>query len=322
MVDTSNLITYSIAAVERDTGLGKDTLRVWERRYGFPQPLRDANGDRQYPADQVTQLRNIKRLLDIGHRPGKLLAMNGEALAELSQRAFEGDAGSRGARSEWLLSYLEDCRLHRVEALRRSLVQDIARLGLRSFVRDLAAPLVTAVGDCWERGQFQVYEEHLFSEVMQNVIRLGIAGVPRQQSTGPRILLTTFPQEQHSIGLLMAEAMFALEGAQCISLGAGTPVRDIAVAAAQVDVVALSFSAATNTGQMHSGLSELAAMLPPPVQIWCGGSAVGLARCTLPAFRYVDLDTAGAQVRAWEHQHARSEGASAERIPPRANASM
>jgi hypothetical protein len=33
-----------IAAVERDTGLAKDTLRVWERRYGFPQPGRDANG--------------------------------------------------------------------------------------------------------------------------------------------------------------------------------------------------------------------------------------------------------------------------------------
>ncbi|MGA0116507.1 MAG: MerR family transcriptional regulator, partial [Burkholderiales bacterium] len=34
---------YNIAAVERDTGLSKDTLRVWERRYGFPAPVRDQN---------------------------------------------------------------------------------------------------------------------------------------------------------------------------------------------------------------------------------------------------------------------------------------
>ncbi|MBK8767339.1 MAG: MerR family transcriptional regulator, partial [Burkholderiaceae bacterium] len=34
----STLITLSISAVERDTGLSKDTLRVWERRYGFPLP--------------------------------------------------------------------------------------------------------------------------------------------------------------------------------------------------------------------------------------------------------------------------------------------
>ena len=41
-------ITLSIAAVERDTGLSKDTLRVWERRYGFPQPGRDGFGERAY----------------------------------------------------------------------------------------------------------------------------------------------------------------------------------------------------------------------------------------------------------------------------------
>ena len=56
----------SIAAVERDTGIGKDTLRVWERRYGFPQPLRDAFGERVYPAEQVEHLRLIKRLMDQG----------------------------------------------------------------------------------------------------------------------------------------------------------------------------------------------------------------------------------------------------------------
>ena len=47
----------SIAAVERDTGIGKDTLRVWERRYGFPVPERDVHGERIYPMSQVEKLR-------------------------------------------------------------------------------------------------------------------------------------------------------------------------------------------------------------------------------------------------------------------------
>ena len=34
----------AISAVERDTGLSKDVLRVWERRYGFPVPERDEIG--------------------------------------------------------------------------------------------------------------------------------------------------------------------------------------------------------------------------------------------------------------------------------------
>jgi len=67
-----NTINFSIASVERDTGLSKDVLRMWERRYGFPNPARDSNGERLYPAAQVERLSMIKRLMDQGHRPGKL----------------------------------------------------------------------------------------------------------------------------------------------------------------------------------------------------------------------------------------------------------
>ena len=75
------LLLTAIGRVERETGLAKDTLRVWERRYGFPKPLRDGNGERVYPPEQVEKLRVIRRLMDGGMRPGKLV---GATLAELS----------------------------------------------------------------------------------------------------------------------------------------------------------------------------------------------------------------------------------------------
>jgi hypothetical protein len=62
-----------IAQVERDTGLSKDQLRMWERRYGFPQPGRDAFGERAYAPEQVKKLRLIRRLMDASLRPGKLI---------------------------------------------------------------------------------------------------------------------------------------------------------------------------------------------------------------------------------------------------------
>ena len=76
----------SIAEVERDVGLSKDVLRVWERRYGFPAPERDVNGERLYPAEQLARLRLIKRLMDQGHRPGRLLSMPLEALESLPSK--------------------------------------------------------------------------------------------------------------------------------------------------------------------------------------------------------------------------------------------
>jgi hypothetical protein len=97
MTSTGRLpaISLSIAAVERDTGLSKDTLRVWERRYGFPLPQRDAIGERAYPLDQVERLRIVKRLLDAGHRPGRVVALPLPALQQLADSTV--DHPQRGA---------------------------------------------------------------------------------------------------------------------------------------------------------------------------------------------------------------------------------
>ncbi|WP_300327741.1 MerR family transcriptional regulator, partial [Accumulibacter sp.] len=83
-IENVNCSGLPIAVVERDTGIGKDTLRVWERRYGFPRPYRDASGDRLYPVDQVERLRLIRRLLDLGYRPGRLVGAEDADLAQLA----------------------------------------------------------------------------------------------------------------------------------------------------------------------------------------------------------------------------------------------
>ncbi len=74
---------YAIAAVERETGLSKDTLRMWERRYGFPVPERDAKGERSYTAEQIVRLRHLRRLVQTGHRPGRIVPLDDQALALL-----------------------------------------------------------------------------------------------------------------------------------------------------------------------------------------------------------------------------------------------
>src|SRR5438105_4256101 len=76
----------NISAVERETGLSKDVLRVWERRYGFPHPDRDDNAERQYAADEVAKLRAIKRLMDTGLRPGKLIRQSFDELNVLAEQ--------------------------------------------------------------------------------------------------------------------------------------------------------------------------------------------------------------------------------------------
>jgi DNA-binding transcriptional MerR regulator/methylmalonyl-CoA mutase cobalamin-binding subunit len=271
MMTTSTI--FSIAAVERETRLSKDVLRVWERRYGFPQPERDANGERCYPADQVERLRLMKRLMDQGHRPGSLAALAHEQLAALVMpvRATP-DADAPDAAIAQLLTTI---RARDPAAFQHALRQCLARQGLERFLEQTVGPLTTAVGECWEDGSFDVFDEHFYTASAERLLRQAIADLPAARQ-GPRILLTTVPGEAHGLGLLMAESMFALEGATCIALGTETPLLDIARAASAygAGVVALSFSLAYARRQVAPVLAQLRQALPDGVELWAGGAGV------------------------------------------------
>ncbi len=276
-----NMPCFNIAAVERDTGLSKDVLRMWERRYGFPAPLRDAHGERLYPAEQVDRLRLIKRLMDQGHRPGKLFALPPEALAELGPRRPRLAEMQPGADHGDLEELVGLIRQNDSAGYRQAMHQRLARQGLLHFVQDTVAPLTRRIGEAWEQGEIEVFEEHLFTELTKRLLRQAIASLPA--GDGPRILLTSLPEEQHVLGLLMVEALFALEGADCIPLGTQMPLLEIgrAVEAHRADIVALSFSVAFPTRQIAPLLRQLRQLVPASVEIWVGGE--GIRRVEVPA---------------------------------------
>jgi MerR family transcriptional regulator, light-induced transcriptional regulator len=179
------------------------------------------------------------------------------------------------------------------------------RLGLQRFVCEVVVPFNTMAGDAWMRGQLEIHEEHAYSEAIQIVLRAALAAVPAAAPLDrPRVLLTTFPGEPHGLGLLMAEALFALEGAKCLSLGVQTPLWDMVLAAAayKSDVVALGFTGCLSPNHVVDGLTELRTKMPAEVQIWVGGSAPVLHRRPLAGVvalgSLLDIKT---QLERWRH---------------------
>ena len=310
--------SWSIADVERETGLGKDALRVWERRYGFPAPLRDRLGERVYPDAQLQRLRLIKRLLDIGHRPGKVVPLPLEALQALlvaapaTAKAASRKAGVQDSvptleeEAAWVQWLTED----RSDLIRQALQQQIVRQGLGHVVDQLIAPLCVLVGESWMRGELSVYQEHLFTETLQSVLREAIASVDASGQSMqhlPRVLLTTTPTEQHGLGLLMAECHFALESCVRYVLGTSTPIADIAQAVRQlqIDVLALSFSAYASRRDLVDGLQQLIDQLPSGVEIWVGGAAAATHAKALPQGVVLMRQPADVslQVKSWRERH-------------------
>ena len=262
-----------ISAVERETALSKDTLRMWERRYGFPTPSRDQFGDRLYPPAQVEKLRLIRRLMDKGYRPGKIIPQPFHALLELLSGSQVQESFNQ---SDFITDSIRLIGEHRVAEFRSARQSQVQNLGLRRFILEVAAPMSRAVGEAWFRGELAVFEEHLFTEVMQNLLRKWTGEARATEIKSPRVILTTFPNEQHALGLLMVEALMAMEGAECISFGVQMPVADIvyAVSAYQADIVALSFSQAYPRTRSSEGILELRKALQQHIEIWVGGGGV------------------------------------------------
>ncbi|WP_244847726.1 MerR family transcriptional regulator [Caballeronia sp. SL2Y3] len=275
----SSLSGVGIGAIAQEIGLTKDTLRVWERRYGFPQPMRSPGGERLYPQEQVTKLRLVKRLLDAGHRPSKVLPQPIEALQQLAESSGVG----QDAPDAELDHFIALLRNGAYEDFRFGLLRRATRDGLERFVVDVAAPLAARVGNAWAAGTLQVYHEHLFSESIQFTLRTlmrPLSEALRGRGGRPRVLLTTLSGEGHGLGILMAEAMFSLCECECVQLGLQTPLHDIVSAAVahEVDVVGLSFTAVLPAQVIANGLTELRSMLPPHIRIWVGGSSPALRR--------------------------------------------
>lgn len=304
MPESNTELRLPIQAVERETGVSKELLRMWERRYRFPLPERDAQGDRLYPPAQVHKLRLLRRLIDHGFRPGKIIGLDTVALEALLHARYGSTLESVPEIEQELLATLKAGDVHRV---REYLSHQLIRMGLQAFVLEFLRHATPLVGDAWMHGHIEVHEEHLYTEQVQALVRAAIAGL-RATAMPPRMLLTTPPDEHHTLGVLMVEALLRLDGVDATCFGAVMPVREIVQAAHKhrMDIVALSFSASYPASRAVAFLEELRFRLAPGVDIWAGGSALrGTRRHVEGVTVFQDLENIRRAVQAWRQRHER-----------------
>lgn len=262
----------SIGAVARATGFSPDTLRVWQKRYGFPVPRRKPSGHRLYSVADVRRLRRISEALARGHRPGQIVPLAEPRLESLlTDRVLSAPSGPD--RRPALKSLMELVRAHRGDDLTAALLSEASSLGPLDFLRLRVAPMITEVGDAWSRGELGIHHEHFFAQRVEDVLRTVRLPFERDAS-GSRILLATFSGETHGLGLQMVAFLGAFAGLRPHVLGTDTPLAEI-VAAFRIrrpSAVGISISASTAGAASRDRLAELRRGLPASVTLLVGGA--------------------------------------------------
>jgi methylmalonyl-CoA mutase cobalamin-binding subunit len=259
--------------IELETGLGKELLRKWRQRYGYPVLETGEDGKTGYTRKSIKQLLLIKRLIDGGFKPAQIVGKNPLELENL-RRALDKDLPELclNETTQRLLNRLKNSDMVGMETI---LMQERTGGTLSDFVLGTVVPFIGSVGDAWSRKEIEIYHEHLCTSVIQRFLHAEILACKPKEGY-PKILFSTPPEERHELGLLMAEAVLADHGAATLCVGSHTPLGDLKMAAmsCKADVIALSFSFAYPARNVRPTLTHLRFILPSDVEIWAGGAGV------------------------------------------------
>jgi len=254
------------------TGLSVDVVRVWEKRYGFPEPVRLPSGHRRYREADVHRLRLMAAALARGHRPAGLVPLSNEALRELAGPTVQ-------ARSEAVEEILEVLEAMDAPEVRRRLHAIHQAKGLDIFLCEVVSPLLAEVGTRWAEGRLDISHEHLLTEILEDLLRELRQGF-RPSPGAKRVALATLPGERHRLGLLMAALVYASRGAEVTLLGTDQPLASLEAAVRALGVETLGISVSLVGGGEFSRqlLLELRERLPASVQLVVGGQGIARVR--------------------------------------------
>jgi len=141
---------------------------------------------------------------------------------------------------------------------------------------DILAAYLIAVGNSWQSGEIEVWQEHYATAVVRTIVEAchPLAAEQAAAPNGLSVVFATPPEEYHDLGLRMIADRFTLAGWTAHLLGGNVPVEELIAAVSALGARAVVLSAYTHFHRiaLKSYVAELRAA-HPGVRVWVGGAA-------------------------------------------------
>lgn len=227
---------FPIRVIEELTGIPATTLRAWERRYGLLHPQRAPSGHRLYSPEDLTQVREVTRLL-AANLP----------IREAARRVREGIRSPLIEEIENPWGPLRDRLIQAIAGFEEGGVDALYNEAISLYPMDRVAeqlllPVLRALGERWQGRAGGIAEEHFFTAYLRN--KLGARfHHESQRPRGRRLLAACLPGEFHELGLLLFLLAAMGRGYRVLYLGADLPLGQIPAVIERADVAAVVLSA-------------------------------------------------------------------------------
>lgn len=233
---------YNIGVVARMTDIPAATLRIWERRYDFPETTRTEGGHRLYSEKEIQRLRWIKARLDEGMQVRQAIralhaAEAGEGLAGAKpvllppdERGVDVSVGDHivNVHIDALRKKLLDVLLaHETGKADQVFNEAFALYTPESLIVDLIGPTLRDIGAGWEKGEIDIATEHLVTNYLRQHLLAWMRSGPPPYTAAP-IVLACAPGEWHEGSLLMFGALMRRRRWPIAYLGQSIPLAELA----------------------------------------------------------------------------------------------
>src|SRR4051794_37288226 len=168
---------YNIGIVSRMTGIPVATLRVWERRYGFPNATRTSGGHRLCSEREVMRLRWVKARVDDGMQTGQAI----RALQHMEQEGrFSDITPAPTVRPTMMDTSLMAFHQRLFELLTHNDLQQADQMlgevltlyPIEDLILDVMGPTLNAIGQAWKEDKISVATEHLATNYLRQHLLL------------------------------------------------------------------------------------------------------------------------------------------------------
>ncbi|GDX82822.1 MerR family transcriptional regulator [Deltaproteobacteria bacterium] len=211
-------MSYRIKTVAELTGIPRNTILAWERRYDLLEPRRSDAGYRIYDDSDVAYLRELKGLVD-----------SGVAISEAISRIAASERNSLPsvvARPD-LVSGLLAALLHFDGNAALPFLRRLDQLPFAEAMQEVWRPLLREVGRLWEVGEISVAQEHFAAGVARAALAAMLRSLDTTRDGAVEVVCACLPGEAHDIPLLAVAVELSLAGWHVIWLGADVPLADL-----------------------------------------------------------------------------------------------
>lgn len=251
--------THRIHRVAKLTGLSKDVIRVWERRYGLVVPSRSSNRYREYSDEEVALLRFLKAQMEQGATIGALAEEGRESLVARMHVTAPVSAEEQKPHERLLDDLIKLLDPLDKAGFERKLNGAVAVIPFEEAVQRILLPLQRRIGELWHQGRINVAVEHYVTKIAQQKLFSVMNQLPVNEF-GPRVLIACPEGESHEIGAQAVAYLAATRGCHVYYLGPNLPFAALSDFCDRIhpDLVLLSLTEIKPDTEARQLLKELA----------------------------------------------------------------